>query len=305
MRITNVSSKTSLKAVLTSLYLCIIVTIVLTLLYMAFGTGDKSLLGFFGWFWPAFQSLLNQYPEDKFMFWLGFITSVGIYISLPVLIISRQIAISKFKSELNLKSVNFRQGVIDFNFNRPQYNFSCKYDDIESLVMIVKNKIHRCERRLGQTYIVKIEEIELIFKLLNNKTFTISNTGSISPINYIYKILDYAKYISNFEYEICGPDSSFGEKIKNYLETDKKISYSKDKRNEIKLKSSFIFVFSLLIFVSLKDFIYTCYYANDAMIFIPLSIPVLLLLYSFTQDILLIKDELAEKSFINNRGLHG
>ena len=59
------------------------------------------------------------------------------YGGLVASIVSRHFALKAMESTLNLKSVDFLQDRVKFNFNRPQYNFICGYNDINNLEMIL------------------------------------------------------------------------------------------------------------------------------------------------------------------------
>ena len=136
MHINNVSQKTSIQVIAGFLFVSVIYTGVMSAMYFSISGGDWSIPHFWNWVITSYNSLLADNPEDPWIAWLTFIILPAVfYLGLIISIISRQMALNKLNSSLNLKSVDFLQGRINFNFNKSQYNFVCGYSDINTCLL--------------------------------------------------------------------------------------------------------------------------------------------------------------------------
>ena len=215
MHINNVSQKTSLSMPIMWGIFSIIYTVALLLAYFMNVSEAASIESFCNWVKDAFNTVFATEPDGFWMAWVLFIIlPLVVYLGFILSIITRQKALKEFNSKLNLKSIDFLQGRINFNFNRPQYNFVCGYNDINSLELTIITDLMRT--KYGYTTVLK--EIVLNFTVLNNKTFSLSNTSSF-PMRTIYKIIDYTRNVNNFTYNFRGPGNTddIKEKIDNYL----------------------------------------------------------------------------------------
>lgn len=248
-------------------------------------------------FWDWIMLMYNgTFSDDRFIFWFLSLAPVCCLIGLFTSLYSRQTALAELHSSLNLKSVDFLEGRIDFRFNQPQYNFSSGYDGIEELKMSIDTEVVHTKN----SHYIAISQVVLNFTVLNGKTFKIANTGGVNPMKYVYNILDYTKYIPNFSYYINGPDDQYEEKIKNYLEKGFKSTFASKQRSNMKLFSIFLFILSLFllyIFTWMIDDMW------DPFLFIILIFPSAMFFWSIILDIIIIKDELFEKNF-SKRGIN-
>ena len=205
MHINNVSQKTSLSMPIMWGIFSIIYTVALLLAYFMNISEAASIESFCNWVKNAFNTVFAIEPDGFWMAWVLFIIlPLVVYLGFILSIITRQKALKEFNSKLNLKSIDFLQGRINFNFNRPQYNFVCGYSDINSLELTVITDL--VSTKYG--YTTALKEIVLNFTVLNNKTFSLSNTSSF-PMQTIYKIIDYTRSVNNFTYNFRGPGNTF------------------------------------------------------------------------------------------------
>ena len=134
MRINNVSAKTSKMVVVLLAIFAIIVTVGFSWAYFNTAISEHSIASFFKWYAETLNHLIADNRDEP-------ITPYLIMIIIPLLaygglvasIVSRHFALKAMESTLNLKSVDFLQDRVKFNFNRPQYNFICGYNDINNL----------------------------------------------------------------------------------------------------------------------------------------------------------------------------
>lgn len=297
MHINNVSQKTSMQVIAGFLFVSVIYTGVMSAMYFSISGGDWSIPHFWNWVITSYNSLLADNPEDPWIAWLTFIIlPLVFYGGLIVSIISRQMALNKLNSSLNLKSVDFLQGRINFNFNKSQYNFVCGYSDINALQMVLKTAV--VHNKYG-SYIT-LKEIVLNFKVLNNKKFSISNTP-LSPTRFIYKIIDYSRNINNFTYKFegAGEQTDIKEKIENYLYKGSKPMLTKKIEEKFKLLSISLFAVGVYIIIKTNDQLVT--YFKDGSWFVLAPILAFIAI-SFIIDIILIIDKIKEK---NTRGYNG
>ncbi len=297
MHINNVSQKTSMQMVAGFMFVAGIYTAVLLAMYFFASGGELSIPYFWNWVTASYNGLLADNPEDPWIAWVTFIILPAVfYLGLIGSIIARQMALNKLNSSLNLKSVDFLQGRINFNFNKSQYNFVCGYSDINALQMILKTTV--VHTKYG-SYIA-LKEIVLNFTVLNNKKFSISNTP-LSPTRFIYKIIDYSRNIKNFTYRFEGPGevADIKEKIENYLNKGYKPILTKNLEEKCKGLSIILFIVGISFIADLKEEIVN--YFRDGLWFICLPFLVSILV-SFVLDIILIADKIQEQKF---RGYNG
>lgn len=297
MHINNVSQKTSMQVIAGFLFVSVIYTGVMSAMYFSISGGDWSIPHFWNWVITSYNSLLADNPEDPWIAWLTFIIlPLVFYGGLIVSIISRQMALNKLNSSLNLKSVDFLQGRINFNFNKSQYNFVCGYSDINALQMVLKTAV--VHNKYG-SYIT-LKEIVLNFTVLNNKKFSISNTP-LSPTRFIYKIIDYSRNINNFTYKFegAGEQADIKEKIENYLNKGYKPILTKKWEEKFKWLSIILFIAGIAFIADLKEDLINCFKDGSWYICLPFLIAVSV---SFVLDMILITDKIKEK---NTRGYNG
>lgn len=297
MHINNVSQKTSMQVIAGFLFVSVIYTGVMSAMYFSISGGDWSIPHFWNWVITSYNSLLADNPEDPWIAWLTFIIlPLVFYGGLIVSIISRQMALNKLNSSLNLKSVDFLQGRINFNFNKSQYNFVCGYSDINALQMVLKTAV--VHTKYG-SYIT-LKEIVLNFKVLNNKKFSISNTP-LSPTRFIYKIIDYSRNINDFTYKFegAGEQTDIKEKIENYLYKGSKPMLTKKWEEKFKWLSIILFIAGIAFIADLKEDLINCFKDGSWYICLPFLIAVSV---SFVLDMILITDKIKEK---NTRGYNG
>lgn len=292
MHINNVSQKTSLSMPIMWGIFSIIYTVALLLAYFMNVSEAASIESFCNWVKDAFNTVFATEPDGFWMAWVLFIIlPLVVYLGFILSIITRQKALKEFNSKLNLKSIDFLQGRINFNFNRPQYNFVCGYSDINSLELTVITDL--VSTKYG--YTTALKEIELNFKVLNNKTFSLSNTSSF-PMQTIYKIIDYTRSVNNFTYNFRGPGNTedIKEKIDTYLNKGFKQILSNQGENNFKYLSIVLFIIGITIAYTAKDVIESAYKNNLFIVCLPFFV---LIIASFIIDIWLIADKLRERKY--------
>lgn len=292
MHINNVSQKTSLSMPIMWGIFSIIYTVALLLAYFMNISEAASIESFCNWVKNAFNTVFAIEPDGFWMAWVLFIIlPLVVYLGFILSIITRQKALKEFNSKLNLKSIDFLQGRINFNFNRPQYNFVCGYSDINSLELTVITDL--VSTKYG--YTTALKEIELNFKVLNNKTFSLSNTSSF-PMQTIYKIIDYTRSVNNFTYNFRGPGNTedIKEKIDTYLNKGFKQILSNQVENNFKYLSIVLFIIGITIAYTAKDVIQSAYKNNLFIVCLPFFV---LIIASFIIDIWLIADKLRERKY--------
>lgn len=292
MHINNVSQKTSLSIPIMWGIFSIIYTVALLLAYFMNISEAASIESFCNWVKNAFNTVSSSEPDGFWMAWVLFIIlPLVVYLGFILSIITRQKALKEFNSKLNLKSIDFLQGRINFNFNRPQYNFVCGYSDINSLELTIITDL--VSTKYG--YTTALKEIELNFKVLNNKTFSLSNTSSF-PMQTIYKIIDYTRSVNNFTYNFRGPGNTedIKEKIDNYLNKGFKQILSNQGENNFKYLSIVLFIIGTTIAYTAKDVIESAYTNNLFIVCLPFFV---MIIASFIIDIWLIADKLRERKY--------
>lgn len=292
MHINNVSQKTSLSMPIMWGIFSIIYTVALLLAYFMNVSEAASIESFCNWVKDAYNTVSSSEPDGFWMAWVLFIIlPLVVYLGFILSIITRQKALKEFNSKLNLKSIDFLQGRINFNFNRPQYNFVCGYSDINSLELTVITDL--VSTKYG--YTTALKEIELNFKVLNNKTFSLSNTSSF-PMQTIYKIIDYTRSVNNFTYNFRGPGNTedIKEKIDTYLNKGFKQILSNQVENNFKYLSIVLFIIGITIAYTAKDVIESAYTNNLFIVCLPFFV---MIIASFIIDIWLIADKLRERKY--------
>lgn len=292
MHINNVSQKTSLSMPIMWGIFSIIYTVALLLAYFMNVSEAASIESFCNWVKDAYNTVFAIEPDGFWMAWVLFIIlPLVVYLGFILSIITRQKALKEFNSKLNLKSIDFLQGRINFNFNRPQYNFVCGYSDINSLELTVITDL--VSTKYG--YTTALKEIVLNFKVLNNKTFSLSNTSSF-PMRTIYKIIDYTRSVNNFTYNFSGPGNTndIKEKIDNYLNKGFKQILSNQGEVNFKYLSIVLFIIGTTIAYTAKDVIESAYKNNLFIVCLPFFV---LIIASFIIDIWLIADKLRERKY--------
>ena len=292
MHINNVSQKTSLSMSIMWGIFSIIYTVALLLAYFMNVSEAASIESFCNWVKNAFNTVFAIEPDGFWMAWVLFIIlPLVVYLGFILSIITRQKALKEFNSKLNLKSIDFLQGRINFNFNRPQYNFVCGYSDINSLELTVITDL--VSTKYG--YTTALKEIVLNFTVLNNKTFSLSNTSSF-PMQTIYKIIDYTRSVNNFTYNFRGPGNTedIKEKIDNYRTKGFKQILSNQGENNFKYLSIVLFIIGITIAYTAKDVIESAYKNNLFIVCLPFFV---LIIASFIIDIWLIADKLRERKY--------
>lgn len=292
MHINNVSQKTSLSMPIMWGIFSIIYTVALLLAYFMNVSEAASIESFCNWVKDAFNTVFAIEPDGFWMAWVLFIIlPLVVYLGFILSIITRQKALKEFNSKLNLKSIDFLQGRINFNFNRPQYNFVCGYSDINSLELTVITDL--VSTKYG--YTTALKEIVLNFTVLNNKTFSLSNTSSF-PMQTIYKIIDYTRSVNNFTYNFRGPGNTedIKEKIDTYLNKGFKQILSNQVENNFKYLSIVLFIIGITIAYTAKDVIESAYKNNLFIVCLPFFV---MIIASFIIDIWLIADKLRERKY--------
>lgn len=291
MHINNVSQKTSLSQSIMFGIFSTIYTVALLFFYFN-STVTVSIKSFFNWEAENFNYVLLNSPDGFWMAWFLFVILPAIfYLGFISAIILRQKALKEFNSKLNLKSIDFLPERINFNFNRPQYNFVCGYKDINALEMTIVTDLMRT--KYGYTTVLK--KIVLKFSVLNNKTFSLSNMSSF-PMRTIYKIIDYTRGVNNFTYNFSGPGNTndIKEKIDTYLSKGFKQILSKEEEDHYKYLSIVLFVIGIVCLFLTKDLIESAYNRNQFIICLPSFI---MIITSFVIDIWLIADKLRERKY--------
>ena len=293
MKINNISLANSKRLIFIFALLTIAATSFYIIAYLMSDTYSHSLNGFFRWLIPFIKYLLAAADEDKiFIFILSVLAPIFIYCGLVWSIVKKIMYSREFNSKLNLKNIEFFPEIIKFNFNQPQYNFYCAYQDVEHLDMdIITTIVHT----KNGTY-TAFQELKLNFKLLNNKEFVINNSP-LSPMKLIYKILEYTRNVQDFSYHFSGAGEieDMKEKIESYRITGKKRIFGESGENSLLGLSIIFFVMSVIFIWAFKDTI------EDVMkdfnlffVFIPaFSFAII----SFIIDIYLVVNQIKKKDY--------
>ncbi len=292
MHINNVSAKTSIKFILIFILFAGLYTAgtILAYVYLS-GYAEKSISGFFSW---AIASLNSQeHIEDTLLL---IALPVIFYTGLIITVVQRYLGLKKLASSLNLKSVDLLPDRVKFNFNRPQYNFTCGYGDIKNLEMVLHTVVGH--NKYG-SYIV-LNEIELNFTVLKDKKLSLKNTP-LKTVNFIYKIIDYSRMVNNFSYKFngAGVHIELKEKIDDYLQKGVKPVLTNTEETKFKWMSIVFFLMGFCLFIGLKGELNYCIQEG---LWFPFIFPAIFIGISFIVDLILIIDKIKEKSF---RGYNG
>lgn len=290
MHINNVSAKTSIKFILFFALFAGLYTagIISAYVYLSFDA-EKTIAGFFSW---ALASLSSQESIADVLLLISL--PVIFYTGLIIAIVQRYLGLKKLASSLNLKSVDFLPDRVKFNFNRPQYNFVCGYGEIKNLEMILNTTLVYTK---GGRMIV-LNEIELDFTVLNNKSFSLKNTP-VRPMNFIYKIIDYGKMVNHFSYKFegAGTQPDIKEKIEDYLRTGVEPILTSTAEVYAKWFSVLFFIIGLVFLIAFKDDINYFLFKDFTGLLLP-GLPVAVFMgVSFIFDIILIADKIQEKIY--------
>ena len=288
MHINNVSAKTSIKFILIFTLFAGLYTAGTILAYIYLSADvQKTISGFFSW---ALASLSSQESIADVLLLISL--PVIFYTGLIIAIVQRYLGLKKLASSLNLKSVDFLPDRVKFNFNRPQYNFVCGYGEIKNLEMILNTTLVYTK---GGRMIV-LNEIELDFTVLNNKSFSLKNTP-VRPMNFIYKIIDYGKMVNHFSYKFegAGTQPDINEKIEDYLQTGVVSILTSAAEGPVKWFSVLFFIIGLVFLIAFKDDI-NYFLTKDLTGLLLPGLPVAAFIgVSFIFDIILIVDKIQEK----------
>lgn len=292
MRINNVSAKTSKMVVVLLAIFAIIVTVGFTWAYFNTAISEHSIASFFKWYEETLNHLIADNKDEPIIPYLVMIiVPLLAYGGLVASIVSRHFALKAMESTLNLKFVDFLQDRVKFNFNRPQYNFICGYNDISNLEMILKTVM--VHNKYGSY--PAVSEINLNFSVLNNKHFTLTNVP-LKLTNFIYKIIDYGRAVRSFSYRFEGAGSveSIEEKIRDYTNTGCKQILAKQQETNFKWLSITFFAFSMFFLFTFRQSFNTL----DVMFWSFALIPIVgFLVISFVFDIILLADKWNENKY--------
>lgn len=293
MRINNISGDRSIRAIGYVLLGSLLLVAVIVASYFLSKTGNASFADFCNWYWKSFQWPQYDSFEDVVAMWIALGILPFIAIGGIVLTICAKIRADKnFQKSLNLVSIDFLPNKVCFNFNKPQCNFECGYNDINSLEMVLKTSIVYIGRLRTITYPV-ISEITLNISVLNNKNFSLTNLP-LSPMKKVYKIIDYGRAVQKFthKYTGAGEIEEFEEKIRDYINTCCKQILATRTEDEFKMHSICWFGFGLVLLAFAK-FIF-----GDDPFIVTFQFPALLFfVISFGFDIVLFADKWNERRF--------
>ena len=191
---------------------------------------SKIILPIFYGYIPSFPFFLGMIAAEDFTFnILPFINAaktpetklilVFMLIIAPIIgwgftvkaLFDRQGEIKKLYSGVHLKEVYLSSNNIQFSFYKPQYNFSCGYNDVEKVELVIETKHivtkHRYEYR--DEYI--LENLRYYFTLSNGKTLWIEKPASWG--DEMKKIYDFIRHIygkvGDFNYRAIGSGDNF------------------------------------------------------------------------------------------------
>lgn len=251
MHINNVSPKTSGRSVFWFVILSIIMTIGFVYFYIQTNPGSYSFTGFCDWYMSLFKALKESSTDEPMLPWFSLvIIPLFIYGGAIATIVSRHCSVKEFENALNLKSVDFLQGRINFNFTQPKYNFACGYNDINELKLVLNSVM--VHTRSG-SYLT-VSDIELKFTVLNNKKLSLTNVP-INLMRTVYGIIDYGRAIHNFSYKFGGAGTveDVREKIEDYMQTGCKQILATPAEQSFKWLSIVFFLLGIFFLYTFKD----------------------------------------------------
>lgn len=276
MRIKNFTANASIKSIVLLSFLLLLYLIGYIYVFV------------FGLWGAIFQELLND--TDLFdILMLCFVIFI-----LPIIFIwlliseinKRNEALRLLNQSFAIKYVDLLPGRIEFNFNDPKYNVTCGYEDIKSLEMV----IHTILVHTKNGSYVAVNEVELIFSILNNKPLSLKNTP-MRLIPFIYAVIDYSRNMQDFTYRFQGAGvvESVRERIQDYYQKGFKQILSKDQELIFKFLSILFYGIGICIFFTLNDL------SNMSPDIVLLIISVSPILVSLVFDIILIADKVKER----------
>lgn len=191
---------------------------------------------------------------------------------------------------MDLKYVDFWDGIIHFCFQNPKYNISCGYRDIENLEM----ELHTFLVRNKYGTFTAVGEIELHFTLLNGKHLSLHNTP-LNRTKYIYKILYYMRNVKSFSYRFSGAGvvDDIKERIEDYLKTGCKQILSTPQENIVKGLSMVLFA----VWVYVWWIVYPYIKIGDFVPLVAFGPFLLFILVVFVLDGYLIVDKINDRKF--------
>lgn len=293
MRINNVTSDTSAKSVVVMSVIVGFIVGGFIIAYVLGASPDLSFFGFFKWLFLMFQTFREECTDEPIIPWITLILPVICIVGLIAAINSRNNALKLFNTGLNIKYVDFLSDRLEFCFTKPEYNFVCAYLDVEKFDMDIKSKIVHTK---NGSY-VAFEQLNLVFSLLNNKKFELSDTP-ISPMKAIYRIIDYTRGVQNFNYYFTGagevPD--YKDKIEKYLQSGYVDLVGDNREKQMMLSSLVFFTVGLCVFTPfIVDIIKEPIFL---IMFFPLG---LLLLIPLIIDIILVIDKIRDYKYFWGR----
>ncbi len=286
MHINNISKEMSVRTLFALVALSIIMTAGFIIFYLKTTINNPSIMDFFSCYIDTFKILQSESTDEPLIAWgIMVIFPLAIYCLTIVSMVSRYKAIKEYKKTLNLKSVDFLQDRVNFNFNKPQYNFACGYSEINRLELVLNTTL--VTNKYGSY--PALAQVILNFTVLNNKNFTLKNTP-IRPMNLIYGVIDYGKLTQKFSYKFegAGEVTDIKEKIRDYINSGCKQILGTNSENNFKLLSIIFFGTGLFFLLSFKDIL------NDMF---PLIAIVPFIAISFIFDIILLIDKWNESKF--------
>lgn len=276
MRIYNTYGKGSTEAAVTFIIATAIVAILFTwFFYDAIAAGGKTLNDFWQWYCNAYK-FLNSSRDVVFVYsppvlWL---------VATSRIVSSLKAKTKKFNKKPNLKYIDFLPDKVNFCFNRPQYDFTCAYDNIENLEMDIETGLTYLPRKYVVTPMVDVKQLHLNLTVPNNRIFSL--TTNQRSMNTMYSIIDIGRSVKKFSYKFSG----FGEieYTKEQIEKYQKYGAKHFLTNEIKV---FIILMSIIFFA---NGLFISKLMHD-----PFAWPMIGVLISFILDIILIIDKVNEK----------
>lgn len=290
MHINNVSKEMSVRSFVAITSISLAFTIAFIIFYFKTTINNPSLMDFFNWYVEMFRNFQVEAADEPWIPWmLMVVLPLGFYSLSIITMISRHNAIREYKRALNLKSVDFLQDRVNFNFNNPQYNFVCGYSEINRLELVLNTVL--VTNKYGSY--PALAQVTLNFTVLNNKNFTLENTP-MRPMNLIYGIIDCGRLVQNFSYKFegAGEVSDIQEKIRDYINSGCKQVLGTKSENSFKFMSIVFFSLGLFFLISFKDIF------NDIdFLWFPLITVLPFILISFIFDIILLIDKYSERKF--------
>ena len=239
MRIYNTYGKGSTEAAVTFIIATAIVAILFTwFFYDVIAAGGKTLNDFWQWYCNAYK-FLDSSREIVFVYsppvlWL---------VATSRIVSSLKAKTKEFNKKPNLKYIDFLPDKVHFCFNRPQYDFTCAYDNIENLEMDIETGLTYLPRKYVITPMVDVKQLHLYLTVPNNRIFSL--TTNQRSMNTMYSIIDIGRSVKKFSYKFSG----FGEieYTKEQIEKYQKYGIKTSLTNKIIV---FIIFLAIILFVN-------------------------------------------------------